>query len=107
MKAKLFAMGLLCVATTLPAFAADKSSVAPLTQATTKATKTIDLNHATLTELTHSFKGIGAGRAKKIIAYREAHHGFKSLEELGDVSGIGQNFVASHLKELQATFSVG
>mgnify|MGYP000182778791 CR=1 FL=1 len=48
----------------------------------------INLNTATLEEL-DALPGIGPGRASEIIRYREAHNGFKTVEELKDVSGIG------------------
>ncbi len=59
----------------------------------TSITKTIDLNKADLSTLTGSLKGIGKKRAQAIIDYRESHKGFKSIEELADVKGIGQHFV--------------
>lgn len=43
-------------------------------------------NEAKLCEIT----GIGATRAKAIIQYREGHGGFKSVEELKNVTGIGE-----------------
>jgi competence protein ComEA len=48
----------------------------------------IDLNTATQAEL-DSLPGIGATRAEDILAYREAHGGFKSIDELKQVGGIG------------------
>jgi competence protein ComEA len=48
----------------------------------------INLNTATATEL-DSLQGVGPSTAQKIIAYRTANGGFKSVDELKNVSGIG------------------
>lgn len=68
-------------------------------------TKKLNLNTATLTQLTHAFRGIGPKRAQAIITYRQQHGHFKSVTELAEVKGIGQSFVAQHLNELNARFS--
>lgn len=52
-------------------------------------TRRIDLNTATQSEL-ETLPGIGAVTAENIIQYRTEHGGFSSVEELGDVSGIGE-----------------
>ncbi|WP_176483689.1 MULTISPECIES: helix-hairpin-helix domain-containing protein [Bacillus] len=49
----------------------------------------ININTATVEEL-QSLAGIGQAKAKAIVAYREDNGYFKSLEELTNVSGIGQ-----------------
>lgn len=66
----------------------------------------IDLNTVDLTTLTGSFKGIGKKRAEAIIAYRESHQGFKSIEELAEVKGIGQHFIEVNRERLNNTYSV-
>jgi competence protein ComEA len=48
----------------------------------------INLNTATQAEL-ESLTGIGASTAKKIIDYRKQNGKFKSIEEIKNVSGIG------------------
>ena len=48
----------------------------------------ININTATADELT-MVKGIGDTRAKNIVAYREEHGPFNSVEELKEVDGIG------------------
>ena len=40
-----------------------------------------------------SIKGVGDKRAQAIIAYREEHGPFKSIEQLTEIKGIGQYFV--------------
>ena len=48
----------------------------------------INLNTATQEEL-DSLPGIGPSKALDIIAYRKEHQGFKTIEELKNVKGIG------------------
>ena len=48
----------------------------------------INLNTASSEEL-QTISGIGAKRAEDIIAYRESHGGFQSVDDLKNVSGIG------------------
>ena len=48
----------------------------------------VDINTATEKELV-KLPGIGPAIAKRIIEYREANKGFKSVDELKKVKGIG------------------
>jgi competence protein ComEA len=48
----------------------------------------VNLNTATEAEL-QTLSGVGPKKAADIIAYRDANGGFKSVEELKEVSGIG------------------
>ncbi len=47
----------------------------------------VNINTATVSELT-TLPGIGESRAKDVIAYREEHGGFSSIEEVKEISGI-------------------
>ncbi|HEM6233719.1 TPA: helix-hairpin-helix domain-containing protein [Streptococcus suis] len=59
-----------------------------------KTTSLVNLNTATEADL-QTISGIGAKRAVDIIAYREANGGFKSVDDLNNVSGIGDKTMES------------
>jgi competence protein ComEA len=48
----------------------------------------VNLNAATLEQL-DTLAGVGPVTAQKILDYREQHGGFRSVDELGDITGIG------------------
>ena len=54
----------------------------------------VDLNSATPEQL-DELDGIGPGMAGAILEYREEHGGFGSVEELGQVPGIGEKRLAA------------
>jgi competence protein ComEA len=54
----------------------------------TPSAKKVSLNTATAAEL-DTLPGVGPSTAERIIAYRETHGGFASVEQLEEVSGIG------------------
>ena len=54
----------------------------------------ISLNTATKEELTR-LDGLGEKTAEKILAYRDSHGGFDSVEELLNVDGVGEKKLAA------------
>ncbi|MEA2180788.1 MAG: competence protein ComEA [Solirubrobacteraceae bacterium] len=58
----------------------------------------VNLNTATAEQL-DTLAGVGPATAAKILAHREQHGGFGSVEELGDVPGIGERRLEA-LREL-------
>ncbi|MFT4049178.1 MAG: ComEA family DNA-binding protein [Solirubrobacterales bacterium] len=60
----------------------------------------ISLSTATLEQL-DGLDGVGPGLAQKIIDYRTQHGGFRSVDELGEVPGIGDK----RLESLRAQLS--
>lgn len=59
-------------------------------QSSADLANTININTATAQELADFLPGIGAVKAESIVAYREAIGGFRSVEELIEVKGIGE-----------------
>lgn len=49
----------------------------------------VNINSATLEQL-KTLNGIGDSKAKNIIEYREKNGGFKSIEDIKNVTGIGE-----------------
>ena len=64
------------------------SSNATSNETTNTSTK-VNINTATLTELT-TLSGIGESKAQAILEYRTKNGNFKTLEDLKKVSGIGE-----------------
>lgn len=62
----------------------------------------IDINTATWPEFA-TLPGIGEKRAKAIIALRERKKGFRSVDELAEVAGIGENA----MKQIRPLVTVG
>lgn len=53
----------------------------------------ININKANSAQL-QTLNGIGPAKAQEILKYRKAHGGFKTVDELVNVSGIGPKTVA-------------
>lgn len=62
----------------------------------------IDINHADVEVLTQ-LKNIGVKKAKAIVAYREERGSFKSVEELIEVKGIGEETLEQNRSHLIAS----
>ena len=58
-------------------------------KATASASAPVNLNTATMSQL-ESLPGIGPKTAERIIDYREKAGGFKKIEELMNVQGVGE-----------------
>jgi competence protein ComEA len=59
----------------------------------------LNLNTATLEQL-DTLSGIGPTTAQKILDFREEQGGFSSVEELGEIPGIGEKRLASLREEV-------
>ena len=82
-----------------PALGSSESAVT--SSASAEKTGKVHLNRATEAEL-QTVSGIGQKRAQDIIAYREANGPFRSVEDLKNVSGIGEKT----LEKLKDAFTV-
>ena len=83
----------------VPALGSSESSAT--SSASAEKTGKVHLNRATETEL-QTVSGIGQKRAQDIIAYREANGPFRSVDDLKNVSGIGEKT----LEKLRDAFTV-
>jgi len=54
----------------------------------------VNINTADAEELSSVLQGIGRARAEAIVQYREMYGPFESIEELMDVSGVGEATLA-------------
>jgi len=66
--------------------------------------QSININTATVEEFTQ-LKGIGQSKAEAIVAYREMNNGFKSLEDMKNVKGIGPKFIEMNSDQLSVSDS--
>lgn len=71
-----------------------------LAQLVERLNQPIDLNRATIDELM-GLPGIGPVLAGRVIEYRETHGGFRSVEELLNVRGIGPKRLAQIRERLR------
>ena len=61
----------------------------------------IDLNGADAVTLKKELSGVGEGKAKAIVAYRETNGPFASVDELLEVKGIGKAILDRNREKLE------
>ncbi|ETK22135.1 ComEA family DNA-binding protein [Pseudomonas sp. FH1] len=78
--------------TTTAAPSVKSEAPAPITaqMAKTEQSGRVNLNAADAETLRRDMFGIGAAKAKAIVAYRDSNGPFKSVDELLEVKGIGK-----------------
>lgn len=55
--------------------------------------ETVNINTATAEQIATTMTGVGDSKAKAIVKYRATHGKFKSLQELENISGIGEKTI--------------
>lgn len=60
----------------------------------------ININKASAAEIAEALHGIGESKAEAIVAYREQNGPFKSLEELGNVKGVGEKTLEKNASKI-------
>ena len=82
---------ILGIAVSAAAASAQNKATTPKTAATVTATATapVNLNTATVDQLA-TIPGVGPRMAERIIDYRQKNGGFKKVEDLMNVSGVGE-----------------
>ena len=63
--------------------------------------ESVDINTASAEELSAGLKGVGPKRAEAIVAYRDEHGSFQSVDELSKVSGIGKKLLEANRENLK------
>ena len=66
-----------------------------------QATAKVNLNAADAETLRRDLFGIGAAKAKAIIAYREANGSFTAVDELLEVKGVGKALLEKNRDRLE------
>jgi competence protein ComEA len=56
----------------------------------------VDLNRADAKMLAEAMNGVGLIKAEAIVAYRNAHGPFRSIDDLAKVKGIGAKTIAAN-----------
>ncbi len=62
---------------------------------------TVNVNAADAEQLSTRLDGVGTSRAKAIVAYRERHGKFSTLEDLLAVRGIGEKVLNANRKRIK------
>ena len=87
MMTRILTAAIAAIALSAPALSAQTKTPAP--QAAATATAPVNLNTATAEQLA-TIPGVGPKMAERIIDYRQKNGGFKKVEDLMNVRGIGE-----------------
>ena len=81
--------------------AAAEAPASPPVVVAAAVSSAVDLNQADALTLARELNGVGEAKARAIVAYREAHGPFESVDELLEVKGIGVAILEKNRARLQ------
>ena len=90
--ARALLLGMLALPLALPVQAEESEPAA--------AAEKVDINTADEAALAAALKGVGLRTAAARIEYRDQHGGFRTIDELANVRGIGLNTVDQNIERL-------
>ncbi|MCI0910768.1 MULTISPECIES: ComEA family DNA-binding protein [Pseudomonas] len=82
--------GLSMATSAAPAASAMMAEPAPVVAQAAASAGRLNLNSADAITLQQGLNGIGKAKAEAIVAYRDAHGPFASVDELLEIKGIGK-----------------
>jgi competence protein ComEA len=103
LKAKLSSLLFALLASVSLAVSAADAPNKPVTEAKTvqvASVTTVNINNADAATLQRELNGVGKVKAEAIVAYREEHGPFASVDELLEVKGIGAAILQKNLDKL-------
>jgi competence protein ComEA len=65
----------------------------------------LDINRASAAEIAAIMNGIGLAKAEAIVAYRDLHGPFKSIDQLAEVKGVGLKTVEKNRELIEVSAS--
>jgi competence protein ComEA len=89
MTTRILIAAIAAIALSAPALSAQSKAPAPKPTATATAAAPVNLNTATAEQLA-TIPGVGPKMAERILDYRTKNGGFKKVEDLMNVSGVGE-----------------
>lgn len=76
------------------------NAVAVAQEADASVAATVNINQASAVDIAAALNGVGESRAAAIVAYREEHGSFSSLEDLQAVKGVGEKLVEKNASRI-------
>ena len=77
-----------------------------ITPLTASAAELVDINRADAATMIENWKGIGEKKAKAIVAYRKKNGNFSSIDDLQNVTGIGEGIIKNNRKYMSVSKGV-
>lgn len=67
----------------------------------------VNINEADAETISNALSGIGAKKAEAIVQYRTEHGDFKTMQDLENVSGIGEKTIKANEKDILFSNELG